>query len=186
MHQRPSNNSAKPAAGPDCSVPAMGWAGMRCTPSGTCGPTSRITAAFTDRHRQRSHPVFRCGAISSASIAETADRRAKDDEIGVAHGRPPGSAVQRIGKADRRAPRPASRRRRRIAGDMGCKTRAARGMGDRRADQADADQRESCRTGAWNRPSSLSARSGSRRSAATTSLFASSSPRSGAGSRADS
>ena len=29
ISQRPSNNSAKPASGPDCSVPAIGWAGMR-------------------------------------------------------------------------------------------------------------------------------------------------------------
>ena len=40
MHQRSSNRLAKPASGPDCSVPAMGWAGRKCTPLGTKGATS--------------------------------------------------------------------------------------------------------------------------------------------------
>ena len=32
MHQRPWNSSAKPASGPECSVPATGWPGTKCTP----------------------------------------------------------------------------------------------------------------------------------------------------------
>ena len=39
MHQRPSNSSAKPASGPECSVPATGWAGTKCTPAGMSGPS---------------------------------------------------------------------------------------------------------------------------------------------------
>jgi hypothetical protein len=34
MHQRSSKSSAKPASGPECSVPATGWPGTKCTPSG--------------------------------------------------------------------------------------------------------------------------------------------------------
>ena len=37
MHQRSWNNSAKPASGPECSVPATGWPGTKCTPPGNSG-----------------------------------------------------------------------------------------------------------------------------------------------------
>ena len=37
MHQRPWNRVAKPASGPEYSVPAIGWPGTRATPSGRCG-----------------------------------------------------------------------------------------------------------------------------------------------------
>ncbi len=67
MVQRPSNNSAKPASGPDCSVPAIGWPGTKCTPAGTCGAMSRTTAAFTEPTSVRMAPGCRCGAISAAS-----------------------------------------------------------------------------------------------------------------------
>src|SRR2546430_2283417 len=52
MHQRPWNSSAKPASGPECSVPATGWPGTRWTPSGMFGPRSRMTACLTERTRR--------------------------------------------------------------------------------------------------------------------------------------
>ena len=65
--QRLSNSEAKPASGPECSVPAIGWVGTKCTPSGTCGPTASTTAALTEPTSITVAPGFRCGAMASAT-----------------------------------------------------------------------------------------------------------------------
>ena len=109
MHQRPSNNSAKPASGPDCSVPAIGWAGMKCTPL-------RNMRADIAHHRRldradiaddRARLQMRRHLLRE--LAESADRRREHDEIGVAHA-VGDVVVQRIGEADCRARASASRR----------------------------------------------------------------------------
>src|ERR1039458_5750274 len=46
--QRPWNRVVKPESGPEYSVPATGWAGTKCTPAGTSGPTSRITDCLVE------------------------------------------------------------------------------------------------------------------------------------------
>ncbi len=67
MHQRFSNRSAKPASGPDFSVPASGWPGMKCTPAGTCGCICAMTDALVEPTSVRIAPGFSAGAISSAT-----------------------------------------------------------------------------------------------------------------------
>src|SRR5208282_5198746 len=71
MHQRPTNSSAKPASGPECSVPATGCAGTKCTPAGRCGAMSRTMAALTEPTSETTAPGLRCGAISSATSPQT-------------------------------------------------------------------------------------------------------------------
>ena len=70
MHQRPSNNAAKPAAGPDRSVPAMGWPGTKWTPSGTCGAMAAITDALVEPTSVRIAPGSRADAISRATVPD--------------------------------------------------------------------------------------------------------------------
>ena len=48
MHQRLWNSVAKPESGPECSVPATGCAGTKCTPGGRCGCTCATTAPLTE------------------------------------------------------------------------------------------------------------------------------------------
>src|SRR5262245_36447388 len=67
MHQRFTNNSANPASGPECSVPATGWAGTRWMPAGTWGAMSRSTADLTEPTSDRIAPRARCGPISFAA-----------------------------------------------------------------------------------------------------------------------
>ena len=64
---------------------------MKCTPSGTCGATSRTTAPLTEPTSERIAPGASAGPIASAIAAEGADRRAQNDEIG------PGDSLGRIG-----------------------------------------------------------------------------------------
>ena len=71
MHQRFSNNSAKPASGPECSVPATGWAGTKCTVSGRCAPMSRTTEPLTEPTSDTTAPGLRCGPISLATAPQT-------------------------------------------------------------------------------------------------------------------
>src|SRR5207237_9575391 len=63
MHQRLSNNSAKPASGPECSVPATGCAGTKCTARGTFGAIALTTAALTDPTSETTAPGLSAGAI---------------------------------------------------------------------------------------------------------------------------
>ena len=46
MHQRSSNNVAKPASGPDCSVPATGWQGTKYKRSGNAAATQGASFLF--------------------------------------------------------------------------------------------------------------------------------------------
>src|SRR6266550_111933 len=59
MHQRPTKSSAKPASGPECSVPATGCAGTKCTPGGKCGPMSRTMAVLTEPTSETIPPRIR-------------------------------------------------------------------------------------------------------------------------------
>ena len=79
--QRPSNSSAKPDSGPEYSVPAIGWPGMKWTPSGTCGPISRTTALFTEPASVRIAPGCEVRRDFRRERAECADRRAKDHKV---------------------------------------------------------------------------------------------------------
>src|SRR5919197_858046 len=70
MHQRSTNSSAKPASGPEFSVPATGWAGTKCTPAGMCGDMSRTIMPFTEPTSETIVPGARCGAISAATAPQ--------------------------------------------------------------------------------------------------------------------
>ena len=77
---------AKPASGPDCSVPAMGWAGMKCTPlRHDAGRHRAITAPLTEPTSVTIAPGFRCGAIAFASSPKAPTGVAQDHQIGIAH-----------------------------------------------------------------------------------------------------
>src|SRR5208282_2365600 len=70
MHQRPTKSAAKPASGPEYSVPATGCAGTKCTPAGKCGAMSRSTAPLTEPTSETVAPRARCGPISSATAPQ--------------------------------------------------------------------------------------------------------------------
>ena len=139
MHQRPWNSSAKPASGPECSVPATGWPGTKCTPSGMLGPRSRITACLTEptsvtmapgcqmvAHRRR-RSRHRCRAARRARRGRRRRRRRRRLMHAVEE-----AELQRLV-----AGRLAARR----AGDMAGEALALHHPGKRGADQPDADQR---------------------------------------------
>ena len=62
---RRARRSRRP--GPECSVPATGCAGTKCTPSGRCGATAATTAALTEPTSVTMAPGFSAGAIASAT-----------------------------------------------------------------------------------------------------------------------
>ena len=68
MHQRLTNSSAKPASGPEFSVPATGCAGTKCTPAGMWGDISFTTAPLTEPTSETTAPGARCGPISAATV----------------------------------------------------------------------------------------------------------------------
>ena len=68
-HQRLSNSCAKPAPGPEFSVPARGWAGTKWTPPGRPGSTASITARLTDPTSDKVAPGLSRGAISAVTAA---------------------------------------------------------------------------------------------------------------------
>ena len=140
MHQRLMNSSAKPASGPECSVPATGCAGTKCTPAGRCGAMSRTTAPLTEPTSETIAPGLRCGAISCGDRAAGADRDAEDDEIGAGDRGGVGfdHAVGDAEFDDARAGRGGARGR----DDFAHRALRARRARDRDADQAEADQRE--------------------------------------------
>src|SRR5690606_2205502 len=70
MHQRLTKSSAKPASGPEYSVPATGCAGTKCTPAGICGAISRTTAALTEPTSETVAPGARWRAISAATAPQ--------------------------------------------------------------------------------------------------------------------
>ena len=132
MHQRSSNISAKPASGPECSVPATGWPGTKWTPAGSDGCRSRMTAAL-DRadigddgaRRQRR-------ADAAGRSRHRPKRRADDDEIGAA---PPPRRDRAVTRSAR--PRPQRRIERRLAARAGDdrRRRACRGCSTRASDE---------------------------------------------------
>ena len=61
----------------------MGWAGMKCTPSGTKGRHRRTTAVFTEPTSLRIAP--RSDRRNLLRNAEGADGRRQDHQIGIAH-----------------------------------------------------------------------------------------------------
>ena len=83
MHQRLTNSSAKPASGPECSVPATGCAGTKCTSAGRCGAMSADHRALTEPTSETIAPASRCGADLLRDRAAGADRDADDDEVGA-------------------------------------------------------------------------------------------------------
>ena len=73
-----SKSAAKPEAGPECSVPASGWPGMKWTPARDVrAPTAAITARLTEPTSLTVAPGFRPGAISAATapMAPTGTQR---------------------------------------------------------------------------------------------------------------
>ena len=141
MHQRPSNNSAKPASGPDCSVPAMGCAGMRCTPVGNERPDiaqdRRLdrTDVAHDRARlqiRRSSPS-RSGRKRRQALRAPRDRRRARPARACRAANPQSRCPSRFSSVSGRV---------RIARDMARQARRADRMRHGRADQADADQRD--------------------------------------------
>ncbi len=70
MHQRLTNSWAKPESGPECSVPATGWAGTKCTPTGMWGDMSRSTAPLTEPTSETVAAGARCGLISAATVPQ--------------------------------------------------------------------------------------------------------------------
>ena len=66
-HQRCSNRAAKPASGPEYSVPAMGWPGTKWTWDGRWGAMAAITASLTEPTSVTIAPGARCGPICSAT-----------------------------------------------------------------------------------------------------------------------
>ena len=140
MHQRLMNSSAKPESGPECSVPATGCAGTKCTLAGKCGAMSRTTAPLTEPTSETIAPGFRWAAISCATgpQAPTGMQRITRSAsfyglgIGLDH------AVDDAEFLDPRA----GLRRARGGDDFVRQPLLARGARDRAADQPEADQRD--------------------------------------------
>ena len=138
MHQRLTNSSAKPASGPEYSVPATGCAGMKWTPRGTCG---RHVAQHRALHRadvgENRARLEMCGDLLGHRAA-LADRDADDDEVGAC-GRLRIGLDHLVGEAEL-GDAPARRGRTRSRDDGAHHALRARRACDRGADQADADQ----------------------------------------------
>ena len=141
MDQRLTNSVAKPASGPDCSVPATGCAG-------TSRACARQHGAERGDHRALDRADVgddRAGLQRRRDRAPDrlvgADRRAQDHAIGVAHRfREIGRVARRRARALRRAPSASFERvgehdspRRVLPPDR---------PRERRADQPDADDRQ--------------------------------------------
>ena len=140
MHQRLTNSSAKPASGPEYSVPATGCAGTKCTPlrqmRGHVADHRALDRADVGHDRARRQ--MRADLLGDGAAG--ADRNADDDEIG-AFDRGGVGLDHLIGEPE--FGHALARLRRARGGDD--RARGALGAGgarDRRADQADADQRQ--------------------------------------------
>ena len=84
MVQRFSNRVAKPASGPDCSVPAIGWPGMTATPGGAAAAIASPTAPLTEPTSDRMAPGSRPRAPAMAAGADRGRRHGEDDQVGAA------------------------------------------------------------------------------------------------------
>ncbi len=86
MHQRFTKRPAKPASGPDCSVPATGWAGTSRTCEGSNGARVEITAVLTEptsvtiaaclRTGATMRPIASFAPTGTQSITQSASRTA--------------------------------------------------------------------------------------------------------------
>ena len=85
MVQRLSKSSAKPASGPECSVPATGCAGTKCTTSADAAASAGSPTPSPSRHRRRSRRAS-APARSPSRPPARADRHGSDDEIGAGGG----------------------------------------------------------------------------------------------------
>ena len=101
---------------------------------------SRMTAPLTEPTSDTVAPGARCGPISSRDRAAGADRNADDDEIGA--GDRGGVGLDHLVGQAELGDAPARRRRTRARDDLAHGALRARRPRDRRADQADADQRQ--------------------------------------------
>ena len=140
MHQRLTNSVAKPASGPDCSVPATGCAGTMATVFGRCFVSAASTAPLTEPTSETMAPGARCGAIScaTASIAPTGTQRMTRSAPSTASAALLGDFVGKAEFGDLGA-----HVGRCVTGDDRARQILALGdAGERRADQADADQRQ--------------------------------------------
>ena len=77
------NSSAKPESGPECSVPATGCAGTKCTLAGRCGAMSSHHRALDRADIGDDRAGLEMGGDLLRDRAAGADRDAEDDEIGV-------------------------------------------------------------------------------------------------------
>ena len=141
MHQRLRNSVANPASGPDCSVPATGWAGTRCTPAGRCGSSAAITAPLTEPTSETIAPRLQRRRDFARERFVGADGRAENDEI---RAQPPPRAAEAVISSPSPSARRAIQRRRRAVRDRDPlrDVLAPRRARDRGADEADADDRE--------------------------------------------
>ena len=87
MHQRPSNSDAKPASGPECSVPATGCAGMTWRPAGMFACNAASTAPLTEPTSLTIAPSATMRRDRARDIRHRADGHAQDDEIAARHRR---------------------------------------------------------------------------------------------------
>ena len=140
MHQRLMNRLANPASGPDCSVPATGWAGTKRAWAGSVGFERRDDGALDRTHVRddRAWLKRRCDGASDRLVR--ADGRAENDAIGASN-----RASRIVGDdvAKRERLRALQHPDRMVGKDDTPRGMApARGARDRRADQPDADDRQ--------------------------------------------
>ena len=145
MHQRLTNSSAKPASGPEYSVPATGCAGTKCTVFGRCGRHVAHHRALdrADVGDDRAGRKMRADLLGDRAAG--ADRNADDDEVG-AFDRGGVGLDHLIGDAEF-GDAPARLRRTRGGDDRAHRALRPRGARDRGADQPDADQRQAVEQG---------------------------------------
>ena len=141
MHQRLMNSSAKPESGPECSVPATGCAGTKCTPAGRCGAMSRDDRALdrADVGDDGARLEVRCDLLRHR-------RRRRRPECRGSRDRRPSTASALVSTTRSTMPSSvdarARLRRARGGDDFAGEALRARGARDRTADQAEADQRD--------------------------------------------
>src|SRR5208282_6241176 len=77
IHQRLTKREAKPASGPERSVPATGWAGMKSACRGRSGVSVAITAPLTEPTSDTIAPSLKYDAIARPmhSLAPTGAQR---------------------------------------------------------------------------------------------------------------
>ena len=64
MHHLPLKRSSNPASGPEFSVPAIGWPGIKCTSLGSSGIIESIIPFFVDPTSVIIAPLFKAAENS--------------------------------------------------------------------------------------------------------------------------